>query len=179
MTPSCLRSNYNNNITSNYSNNMKLTADVAGDYTFVWTFASNTLVVTFPEKGGDDPVTPPTPVDSMTVYFYNGLGWANVNAFVWGSASYKDWPGEAAKKEAEKINDVDVYAYTFPASYANVIFNNGEVQTADLEWDATKPYFVPGDKNGEGKYTGTWYAKADIPTDEPVTPPTPTLASGF
>ena len=150
------------------SGNLTLAADVAGEYELVWTYATNTLAITFPEKG-DDPIVPPTPVDSMTVYFYNNLGWETVNTFVWPAegAAYKEWPGEAAQKEAEQINDEDVYAYTFPVSYVNIIFNNGTVQTADLKWDADKPYFVPsGEKNGEGKYTGTWYAKADIPAHE-------------
>ena len=117
-------------------------------------------------ENGDTP-EPPTPEETVTVYFYNNLGWESVNAFVWPAegAAYKEWPGEAAKKEAEQINGKDVYAYTFPAKYVNIIFNNGTVQTADLKWDAEKPYFVPaGEKNGEGKYEGTWYAKADIPT---------------
>ena len=34
--------------------NMKLTADVDGDYIFTWTFETNTLVVTFPTKEGID-----------------------------------------------------------------------------------------------------------------------------
>ena len=123
------------------------------------------------DDGGDDP-EPPTPVDSMTVYFYNNLDWQTVNAFVWeGADIYKAWAGEAAKKEAEQINDVDVYAYTFPASYTNVIFNDGSVQTADLKWDENKPYFVPnGTPNELGKYEGTWYAKESIPADEPAQP---------
>ena len=119
-------------------------------------------------------VAPVEPVDSMTVYYLNKAAWENVNAFVWTEGelgAYKDWPGEAAKKEAEKINDIDVYAYTFPISYVNIIFNNGSAQTADLKWDADKPYFVPGEKNAEGKYEGTWYAKADIPADEPAEDP--------
>ena len=161
-------------IDGNSNANMKLVADAKGNYTFTWTFASNTLAVTFPEKG-DDPIVPPTPVDSITVYFVNNLSWETVNAFVWPAegASYKDWPGEAAKKEAEQINEKDVYSYTFPASYVNVIFNNGSAQTVDLKWDAAKPYFVLGSLDGE-KYNGTWYAKADIPSGgDPVTPPTP------
>ena len=124
----------------------------------------------------DDPTPgpePPTPVDSMTVYFVNYLDWANVNAFVWPAEgnAYKEWPGEAAKKEAEKINEKDVYAYTFPASYVNVIFNNGTVQTTDQKWAAAKPYFVPGAANEQGKIEGAWYAKEDIPV--PPTPATP------
>ena len=106
-------------------------------------------------KIDDDPVDPETPVDSMTVYYVNKAAWEAVNAFVWpaeGSA-YKEWPGEAMTKQEEKINDLDVYAYTFPASYVNIIFNNGTAQTADLVWNADAPYY----------YDGVWYAKADIP----------------
>ena len=113
----------------------------------------------FAFKAGETP-EPIVPVDSMTVYFVNNLAWENVNAFVWPAEgdAYKAWPGEAMTKEAEQINGFDVYSYTFPASYVNIIFNNGNSgegnQTADLVWEAAKPYF----------YGGVWYAKADIPT---------------
>ena len=45
--------------------NMKLVADVAGDYLFTWTYATNTLEITFPEAG---PVEDPTVavIGSMT-----------------------------------------------------------------------------------------------------------------
>ena len=108
----------------------------------------------------------PTPVDSTTLYFVNALDWTAVNGFVWPAEgdAYKTWPGEAAKKTADKVNEKDIYSYTFPSSFVNVIFNNGTDQTADLVWDAAKPYFVPGAKNAAGKYEGTWYAsKDDIP----------------
>ena len=102
----------------------------------------------------------PQPVDSMTVYFVNETAWENVDAFVWPTEgdAYKAWPGEAMTKEAEQINGFDVYSYTFPASYVNIIFNNGNSgegnQTSDLVWEEAKPYF----------YGGAWYAKAGIPT---------------
>ncbi len=123
------------------------------------------------EKGGEtpDPVEP-QPVDSMTVYYVNKSAWENVNAFVWPAEgdAYKAWPGEAMTKEAEQINGFDVYSYTFPASYVNLIFNNGNSgegnQTSNLVWEAANPYF----------YDGVWYAKADIPTGgDPIVPPTP------
>ena len=41
--------------------NAHITADVAGDYTFTWTYETKTLTVTYPEAGeepGDDPVDP-------------------------------------------------------------------------------------------------------------------------
>ena len=117
----------------------------------------------------DKGATPPTPVDSTTLYFVNTLDWANVKAFVWPASgdAYKAWSGEAMKKTADKVNGKDVYSYTFPSSFVNVIFNNGTDQTADLAWAAAKPYFVPGAKNAAGKYEGTWYAsKDDIPAPE-------------
>ena len=45
------------------SGNLTLAADVTGEYTFVWTFATNTLTVTFPEKGVD-----PDPQPSVKFY---------------------------------------------------------------------------------------------------------------
>ena len=120
-----------------------------------------------------DPVDPEQPTDSTTVYFVNTLNWTTVNTYVWPAEgeAYKAWPGEAAAKEAEPLQGYDVYAYTFPAKYVNVIFNNGNTQTVDLTWSAAKPYFVPTDKTAEGKMQGTWYAKADVPAaPEPVVP---------
>jgi hypothetical protein len=111
-------------------------------------------------------VAPVEPEDSMTVYYVNKAGWANVNAFVWTEGelgAYKEWPGEAMAKQAEKINEYDVYSYTFPAKYVNIIFNYDGAQTSDLVWNAEAPYF----------YDGAWYAKADIPSGE--TPEEPTL----
>ena len=103
----------------------------------------------------------------QTVYFLNKLDWTTVNAFVWPASgnAYKEWPGEAMLKTADQVGGKDLYSYTFPATYVNVIFNNGTDQTADLTWTTAKPYFVPGAKNNEGKYTGAWYASKDeIPT---------------
>ena len=37
--------------------NFALAADVAGEYTFTWTYADSTLVVTFPEKSEEPAVT--------------------------------------------------------------------------------------------------------------------------
>ena len=46
--------------------NFELTADVAGDYTFTWTYADSTLAITFPEK--------PAEVDPDQMYIWNGNG---------------------------------------------------------------------------------------------------------
>ena len=127
---------------------------------------------------GETPVDPGQPTENVTVYFVNTLDWAKVNAFVWPAEgnAYKEWPGEAATKEAEQVQGYDVYSYTFPETYVNVIFNNGEVQTADLTWTADKPYFVATETDAQGHYKGTWYAKEDVPA---APEPTPVVADGF
>lgn len=117
---------------------------------------------------------PPTPVDSMTVYFADMLDWGAANAYVWPTSGdpYKTWPGEAMTKTAEKAQGKDVYSYRFPASCVNVIFDHESTQTVNLAWSEAKPYFCPEKANSEGKITGTWYATAgEIPAPEvPVDP---------
>ena len=117
--------------------------------------------VTSGSGSGDDS----QPVDSVTVYFLNALNWTKVNAFVWPASgnALKAWPGEAAKKEADKLQGFDVYSYRFPKTYVNIIFNDGSTQTIDLTWSESKPYFYPAGKDGE-KVKGTWHAKADVPS---------------
>ena len=131
------------------------------------------------QGGGDDP----QPGENVTVYFVNNVNWEAVNAYVWvgeGDA-YKQWPGEAltketaqagvAKREAEQHQGYDIYSYTFPSKYVNIIFNNGSVQTVDLTWNTVKPYFYPDGSEGS-KVKGTWYAKEEIPSgDEPIVKP--------
>ena len=51
-----------------------LTADIAGDYVFTWTFESNTLVVTYPEAGTTpDPETPVEPEEPEVTYVLMGV----------------------------------------------------------------------------------------------------------
>ena len=58
--------------TVNGSNNCTLSADVAGDYVFTWTFETNTLVVTYPEAG-TDPETPVEPEKPEVTYVLMGV----------------------------------------------------------------------------------------------------------
>ena len=46
------RENNSATFSASYSGNAIFQADVPGDYTFTWTFATNTLTVTYPEVGG-------------------------------------------------------------------------------------------------------------------------------
>ncbi len=110
--------------------------------------------------------TPATPPEDITFYLVNKQGWEAPKAFVFNAtASEEDWPGKAMTKTENTVNGFDVYSYTFKDNFTSIIFNNGAatgtIQTADLAWDATKPYFVPGKVNGEGKFEGTWYASLE------------------
>ena len=86
-----------------------------------------------------------------TVYFVNADKWTGtINAYAWEPQN-ANWPGVPATKEAEQLAGCDVYSYSAEAgTYANVIFNNGSKQTADLSWTAGK-YFV---RDG-------WYTKEE------------------
>ena len=97
----------------------------------------------------------PAPATTVTLYYVNTNKWENVNAYVWADDAYKSWPGEAMTKTGDQVNGFDVYSYTFPTDYVNVIFSlNDAVKTADLTWNAATPYYY-GDK---------WYADLkDIP----------------
>ena len=46
--------------------NSTLTADVAGEYTFTWTYATNTLVVTYPEKPAIEWIEMPLEISNLT-----------------------------------------------------------------------------------------------------------------
>ena len=101
-------------------------------------------------QGSTTPEPEPEPT-TETVYFVNAANWTKVNAYAWTTDPNASWPGAAATKEAEQIGGYDVYSYTAEAgTYANVIFNNGSQQTADLKWTAGKYYCKDG-----------WYTKEE------------------
>ena len=146
-------------ITGNDATNMKLVADIAGDYILTWTFADNSLAIEFPEL----PVE-----EKITLFVVNKLEWEKVFAYVWeGEKVLAAWPGiqlEKAKPAEVKAArapfaaEADVYEFECPKSYTNIIFNNGtDEQTVDLTWQESKPYFVlSAQKDSEGHYEGDW-----------------------
>ena len=148
----------------------------AGKVQVIYTIKDNKTIFKLEGKFATG-TTPVDPGETVTVYFVNSVNWETINAYVWfgDGDSYKAWPGEAVTKEATpsgaakrvvaNLQGYDIYSYKFPAKYVNIIFNNGSEQTADLTWEADKPYFVPADKNTDGKYEGTWYTKEEITGD--------------
>ena len=137
--------------------NCSINADVAGKYTFTWTYETNTLAVTYPAEE----------TRTMKVYFVNhNAAWANdIYAHVYsGSFPLKEWPGTKMTKEATKVWEKDLYSFTFSYVYPKVIFHNwngsaSTGQTDELTWDPEKPYYCDG----------TWYKDiASIPEIEPA-----------
>jgi alpha-amylase len=86
-----------------------------------------------------------------TVYFYNSLGWKNVNIYSWytqGGEITSSWPGDAMTKVSDTV-----YMYVLPPDAENVIFNNGSTQTSDL--------LLPSVSSNQNMYdyaSGTWKA---------------------
>lgn len=131
--------------------NMILDRDNAGDYTFTWVFANDSLHIAFPAAP-----------DTATIYFVNtNKDWTAkiyAHAFV-GKKGYQTWPGVEMTNTGEKVWEKAIYSAKVPVTYSSVIFNNGEAQTATYAWTKAKPYFCDG----------TWYAnKESIPEIEPA-----------
>lgn len=109
------------------------------------------------------------PVVEETVYFVNNKKWTKVQAYAWNATGNNSWPGVALTPTGEKVADFDVYSYTAPQGYANVIFNNktgdsGE-QSADFVWTNGKYYYMDAANNYEG---GTKEEVAVLVTPDPL-----------
>ena len=92
-----------------------------------------------PVEPTDAPVEPTdAPVeDVITVYFTNGQGWSNVNAYFWGTDADPSWPGASIEFDHQNDFGQDVYKAVLPATVQGLIFNNGEGdQTIDITENA-------------------------------------------
>lgn len=150
--------------------NFELTADVAGEYTFTWTYADSTLTITFPE---------PVPVDPTVAVKGSMNNWGDSIPFVlaqdkksasltanikkgnyefkmiingeWRSNGYtyhRDFPGCAgitANVEANMVLQLDVDGdYTFTWNFENdslgIVFPNKPIPVLE------NGYYLVGDK---------------------------------
>lgn len=121
------------------SGNCTFVADVAGNFTFTWTYETNTLAITYPNMVTKEvkffaPRTEDNP-------------WDNVYAFVWnGDVLYSAaWPGD----EITSTKNSGWYKYDVPVG-ANVLFTdyagtNGDarMQTADITNITADACYVP------------------------------------
>ncbi len=117
-------------------------------------------------SGGDEPqdTTSVDPVvEDITVYTVLPEDWNDLMAYVWiNNTGFVQWPGEYMTPTADTFRGQPVYSYTFPETYTNIIFHNGNgVQTPDIVLDATKRYY----------YGNTWYASWDSVPEEVIVLP--------
>lgn len=84
----------------------ELQADVEGDYTFTWTYATNTLAITYPDAT----------VQTYHLYVRNLTKWSAFNVYAWGTEQYfGDWPGKAAADNTAEIDGISYNVYDFEA----------------------------------------------------------------
>lgn len=101
-------------------------------------------------------------IADRTIYFTNSTSWSTVNFYSWytpESIISSAWPGDAMTKVEGKI-----YSCTVPADAPNIIFNDGNIQTADL--------VVPSVSSGKNMYdyaTGKWSTYTPAVADQPST----------
>lgn len=164
-------------VTDNAENNLKLTADAAGTYTFTWTFANDSIGITFP--------APEPPAAKENLYLVPNQwaeGDAKIAAWTWSKDGSINAFTEffAPKAEgndtlvAEVLADADSIIFVrFNATATEPKWNGGEGyqwnQTPgdSIQWEKAVFTIVPS----EGYYTnGTW----DV-----YTPAQPRLADGF
>ena len=148
-------------ITMNDGANMKLQADVTGDYTFTWTFETNSLDILFPEKGD----TPPAGLLTEGYYIVgNHTDWMI-------EADYKFEPNPAQEGEyMMKMFLTPDYlikvVYTedginintwYPEGSGNAFGENGEI----TESNGYTIYFRPNKDGGEDWFYGCIYVVPD------------------
>ena len=145
-------------ITMNDDANMKLQADVTGDYTFTWTFETNSLDILFPEKGD----TPPAGLLVDGYYLVGTItNWSPVaeNHFELNTGSEQEEyelnillnAGDEIK--AVKVENENIVSW-YPAEGGNLVVD------ADHAGQKTV-YFRPYYDGGDGWFAGCLYIPAN------------------
>ncbi len=127
---------------------------------------------------------PPTPSDSVTLFFSNNKFWDSVNVYMWSDAGDEStaWPGVAAHKVGTNDFGEDIYSVTVDTTvYDHVIFNGSGGQTGDIDVAYAESMgcgvYCLDTQNEEGHYGVGYYEYQDVnpsqnPSDDP-NPPTP------
>lgn len=118
------------------------------------------------ENTGSDTAHDAPPAGYKTIYFTNNKGWSTVNAYAWnaaGSPVNGSWPGTEMTYLETNDYGKDIYYAIIPTSAANIIFNNGSEQTADLTCGVDGTGYYCTDQE-DGKYqVGTYTYRAPNP----------------
>lgn len=105
-------------------------------------------------------------METNKIYFTNGNTWSNVYIYTWNdSGYYVSWPGEKMTFVETNSYGQDIYEYTLPSGYTNIVFSNGKDgnslrQTVDIdiaEHDGNNAFY-PTSQGSDGKYgVESWY----------------------
>ena len=141
--------------------NMKLQADVTGDYTFTWTFETNSLDILFPAKEGPGPEPP---VDELVDGFYlvgTITNWSPVadNHFVLNTGSEQEEyelnillnAGDEIK--AVKVENENIVSW-YPAEGGNLVVDADHAGVYDI-------YFRPNGDGGDDWFAGCLFIPAN------------------
>lgn len=147
-------------ITMNDGANMKLQADVTGDYTFTWTFETNSIDIVFPAKDPD-----PQPVDKSGYYIVgNHTDWQIEADYKFEANPAQE--GEYMTKMFLTPEYLIKVVYTedgeniktwFPEGEGNAYGEHGEI----TESNGYTIYFRPNKDGGEDWFYGCIYIVPD------------------
>ena len=110
--------------------------------------------------------------DTFTaVYAQVPTDWEEVNIYYWagnegnsfGEEYRVRWPGIAMTLVNEEQN---IWGYMVPTGVDHVIFNNGNIQTVNIDFSSTKNLYVLDTMDAEGKYTA-YYSTYEPSEDDP------------
>lgn len=98
----------------------------------------------------------PTP-DYATVLFTNNKGWqGTIYCYYWFDGDAPEWPGEPMSEVGMNDYGEPQYSIEIPLG-VNVIFTNGESQTADAVFSGQTGFYPTDDMNDQGHYiAGSW-----------------------
>ena len=159
--------------------NFELTADVAGEYTFTWTYADSTLLVTFPDKP-EEPVVDPsvlfegtqaitwtTPLEFEAAKFAEAkagdkivVTYTSANDADLEFKEMKDWNHIAGSREAVKLNDEGTFEQFLTAKAVEDIKAHG-LQIIGNNFTCTKVQLLEGKAPKEGTTVWTGFFWAD------------------
>ncbi|MBR4564346.1 MAG: starch-binding protein [Paludibacteraceae bacterium] len=101
--------------------NCTFKADVAGDYTFTWTYATNTLTITYPEAT----------FETYHLYVRNLTDWETFDVYAWGGVDdyLGAWPGKTDADNTATVDGATYNVYDYVAAEGstiemNLIFHN-------------------------------------------------------
>ena len=116
-------------------------------------------VGTWDEVGGEVP--PVVNPEEVTVRFYSD--WSVVNAYAWGGSDFGEWPGKALTKGN------DGWYSAVIAKGANIIFNDGSLQTVNIENVQSDVCYELGETDAEGHFYVVVNENCTL-GDEPIIP---------